>query len=414
MKILIWTQYFWPERFHINEVSLALVALGHEVTILTGKPNYPSGRLFPGYQGWGCQKETHQGLHICRIPLLPRGKGGALGLIANYLSFIASGYLLAPRVLRGKDYDVVFVFAPSPLLQALPAIRFARRNHIPLTLWVQDLWPEALAATGFVKNRSILRLVEFLVRYIYRSSDMILVQSEAFRPSVERLSGGKSAIRFHPNSIMDFAGFCTPSAPAAELCNRIRKSFSVVFTGNIGHAQATETIIDAAERLKSFPDIRFYIVGDGSRASWMKEEITRRGLDNIFMTGPFGRSDMPAVMQAASVLLLTLGSGAVGAQTVPSKLQAYFSAGKPVVASVDGETARILKEAAAGIACRADDGAALAEAIAQIYRLPDAERQELGENGSRYFAAHFSPGRLTGQLVEYLKQSKVLKRSAGK
>ena len=186
MRVLIWTQYFWPENFHINEVALSLLAQGVEVTVLTGKPNYPEGKIFVGYKAIGIQKDKYYGFDVIRIPLWQRGKNSGLGLLINYLSFILSGYLFAPYALRGKKFDVVFVYAPSPLLQALPAIYVAWLKRAPLVLWVQDIWPDALVATGFIKNRWILYMVGLVVRYVYHFSDTILIQSEGFRASVER------------------------------------------------------------------------------------------------------------------------------------------------------------------------------------------------------------------------------------
>ncbi|NWD80778.1 glycosyltransferase WbuB, partial [Pseudomonas reactans] len=152
MRVLVWTQYFWPESFHINHVVEELRAQGAQVTILTGKPNYPGGKIFDGYRSTGIQSEYHDGIEIIRLPLRARGKNSGKGMALNYLSFILSGYFFAPWVLRGRKYDVVFVYAPSPLLQALPAVFVSFAKRAPLVVWVQDIWPETLLATGFIKN----------------------------------------------------------------------------------------------------------------------------------------------------------------------------------------------------------------------------------------------------------------------
>jgi hypothetical protein len=196
MKILLWSQYFWPETFRINELATALTESGLSVTVLTGKPNYPEGTIFPGYRSWGIQRENFAGVDVLRIPMLPRGRCSALRLALNYWSFIAAGFVFAPFVLRGKTFDVVFVYAPSPLLQALPAILLARLKRAPLIVWVQDLWPESLSATGHVRSRFVLGAVEALVRHIYRCADSILIQSEAFRVPVARLV--RDAGKIHP------------------------------------------------------------------------------------------------------------------------------------------------------------------------------------------------------------------------
>ena len=411
MKILIWSQYFWPENFHINEVATALVEEGHEVTVLTGKPNYPGGVIFPGYRAGGTSQETFHGVTVRRIPLLPRQKG-AFRLALNYLSFIASGYVHSGKALSDRQFDVVFAYAPSPLLQVLPAIRFARRAAIPLALWVQDLWPEALEATGFVRNKFLLGLVEGIVRRIYAKSDVILAQSEAF---VERLTpyvDDPQKIIFFPNSVDERQLGHPGSLAANELANAMRACFAVTFTGNIGQAQSAETIVEAAEALRHVEAVRFFIVGAGSRADWIANEAKRRGLSNIVLPGRYPKEDMSVIMQASSILLLTLGSGVVGSYTVPSKLQAYLAMGKPIIASADGEAARVIMDSRSGFACRAEDGGALASAILQMHGLSSSEREEMGRNGQLYLTRHYSLSHLIKRLADILEDSRRKFRSS--
>ena len=200
MNILLWSQYFWPENFRINQLAAALHQSGLQVSVLTGKPNYPEGNVYPGYKTKGIQFERYEGMRVIRMPLVPRGNNSFTRLALNYLSFILSGYMFAPKALRSQKIDVVFVYAVSPLLQTLPAIFIAKLKRAPLVLWVQDLWPESLLATGFVKNRYILQAVEKLVRYIYRNTDSILISSEAFRIPISRLVKEASKIRYYPNA----------------------------------------------------------------------------------------------------------------------------------------------------------------------------------------------------------------------
>lgn len=408
MKILVWTQYFWPEVFHINEVATALAEEGHDVTVLTGKPNYPSGMLFPGYTAIGITDEQMGKVKVRRIPLLPRGKG-AVRLALNYLSFIFSGYAFAGRALKGQAFDVILVYAPSPILQALPALALARKKRLPLALWVQDLWPDALEATGFVRNRHLLWLVERVVRHIYAQCDILLAQSEAFRNRIILQSRDADKVFFLPNSVdpRDMQG--DGSSVAHAWAQEMRGFFAVTFTGNTGHVQSMETLIAAARELASVPDVRFFIFGDGSRLNWMREEIARMGLANVILAGALPRGDMPTVMQASSALLLTLGSGIVGSYTIPSKLQAYLAMGKPIVASADGEAARVVVESESGIVCRAGDGSGLAAAIVQLRAMSKDDHARLGAKGQAYFGQHFcltgAIGRLTILLEESLRRS---------
>jgi glycosyltransferase involved in cell wall biosynthesis len=408
MRLLVFSQYYWPETFGINHLVSSLVREGLQVTVLTGKPNYPDGQVFAGYTALGIQREEHTGAHVVRVPLMPRGNSSSFRLAMNYLSFIVSGYLFAPFALRDKPIDAVFVYAPSPLLQALPAIFLAWLKRAPLIVWVQDLWPESLSATGFIRSRHALGVVEAVVRYIYRHSDLILVQSEAFRAPVSRMVKDAGKIRYFPNSVDPSASpIDVGDSVPAELVAAIRDSFSVVFTGNVGTAQSVEIIVEVADKLRSHPNIRFFIVGSGSREDWLAAEVSRRNLDNIVLTGRLPAAAMPAILAAASALLVTLRDEPIFAYTIPSKVQAYLAAGRPIIASMNGEGARVVVEAGAGIACAAGDKADLAEAVLAMAALTPQERAQLGENGSRYFSEHYEPKKLMEQLIAYLESLRV-------
>lgn len=403
MRVLIWTQYFWPENFRINELVTTLHREGVDVTVLTGKPNYPAGKIFPGYKATGIQREKFSGVEVVRIPLAPRGNGSSQGLLLNYLTFIFSGYFFALFALRRKKFDAVFVYAPSPLLQALPAIFVAWIKGAPLIVWVQDIWPEALQATGIIKNPWLLRLVELAVRYIYRSADSILIQSEAFRPSVERLTGDNRKIRFYPNSSEDFLSSSNAPHRQSEVSAGMGRNFSVVFAGNIGSVQSCSTIISAAKLLQEYPQIRFYLVGSGSQAASIALDIERNNLVNVVMTGQLPPDEMPSIFASASVLLITLADAPSLAATIPSKLQSYLAAGKPIIASMNGEGAKVLRDANAGIVCPADDEGALAGAVRQLYEMSPDERFHLGQNGRQYFKANFDMTVRARELIAHFE-----------
>jgi glycosyltransferase involved in cell wall biosynthesis len=404
VNLLVWSQYFWPEHFRINELVLALRGQGVTVSVLTGKPNYPAGTIFPGYRAGGLMIEDYEGITVRRIPLWPRGYRSAMGLLLNYLSFVISGVLFAPWLLRGQAVDAILVYAPSPLLQTLPAIFCAWIKRAPLILWVQDIWPEAIESTGFIRNRWLLKGVEGVMRLIYRHCDSILIQSEAFRPSVERLAASPEKIRFYPNAAEDWpeAGPVN-SAGTSALAAEMARYFSVVFAGNLGKAQACGTMLKAAERLKSHGDIRFFLIGDGSEAPVLQRIIQERQLDNVIMTGPQPASAMPALLAGSSVLLLSLAGDAALTATIPSKLQTYLTAGKPVLACVTGEAARIVAAADAGLSCPGGDAEALARTVLKLRDLPAERLAEMGANGRAYAKAHFGLGKLTVELIDHIK-----------
>ena len=401
MKVLIWSQYFWPENFLINKLAVDLRAQGMEVTVVTGKPNYPDGQVFPGYKASGIQREEYLGVEVIRIPLYPRGKGSSKGLLLNYLSFIFSGYLFAPIALRGRKFDVVFVYGLSPLLQALPAIYLAWLKNAPMIVYVQDIWPEALQATGFIKNQWVLRLVEVAVRYIYRYSDYILIQSEAFRVSVERLVSNKSKIRFYPNSADHLIDARSLHEHQQQIVSGIQQHFSIVFAGNIGSAQSCETIVSAADLLREHPAIKFYLVGSGCRTESIALDVKARNLSNVVMTGRLLPDVMPTIFSTASILLASLNKDPAISATIPSKLQSYMCAGKPIIASLNGEAARLVIDAQAGFACPAEDAEALAKAVMRLYEMTPDERTQLGMNGRKYFEANFHATLRVRELIDY-------------
>jgi glycosyltransferase involved in cell wall biosynthesis len=401
VRILIVSQYFWPEGFRINEVTRSLVGRGEQVDVLTGKPNYPEGDIHQGYCMWGCDQEQFHGATLSRVPLFPRGKNSRVRLAVNYLSFIVFGLICGPWLKRGRRYDVVFVYGLSPLLLAIPALFLGWLKKAPVVIWVQDLWPQSLSATGYIRKRFILWAVERVVRLIYRHADLLLVQSQEFVEPVRALAGN-TPIKYYPNSVD--GSFAIPATGKTPEVPGLEAAFPVLFAGNIGSAQAVEVIVDAATRLKVHKDIQFVVLGDGSSRELMLQQVKERGLDNLHLPGRFPVETMPGFMQKAAALLVTLADREIFAATVPNKVQAYMAAGRPIIACLPGEGARLVTEARAGVAVRAEDGAALAESVLRLYRMSEAERDEMGRNGRAYFHEHFDHEKLVDQLIDQLRE----------
>lgn len=401
MRVLILSQYFWPETFRISEVATVLRDAGCEVTVLTGQPNYPDGEIFEGYSAYAVATSQYEGLEVFRVPIVPRGRGSALRLALNYISFVVSAAVFGSWHLRRRPVDAILVFAPSPILQAIPAIWLARLKGACLLIWVQDLWPQSLSATGFVKNDAVLKAVAAVVRWIYRKNDCLLVQSEAFIAPVQEMAG-KTPVRYHPNPGDLFSlGEENLGSPF-----ELGKGFNVVFTGNLGTVQALDTVLQAAVLLRGELDIFFVLVGSGSRSAWLESEIVRLGLENVRLTGRFPPSGMPAIMGRASALLVSLVRSPIMSQTVPSKVQAYLSAGKPVIAALDGEGARIIAEAGAGVTCPAEDPQALADAVRRLRDMPEEQRNQMGKNAVQFYQNNFEPRMLAKRLLDILTETK--------
>ena len=399
LRVLIVSQYFWPEDFRINDLAATLAEKGVEVEVLTGKPNYPEGRPFPDYRVGGYQREEWRGATVHRVPLFPRGQRSAARLALNYLSFVFFGCVVGAWKLRKHPFDVIFVYGTSPILQAIPALLIGWLKKKKVVVWVQDLWPESLEATGYVKNPIALGMMKSVVRGIYRHSDLLLVQSKAFIPRVEAMAGG-TPVTYYPNSV-DPAFGAPPSGELPAIA-ALDAGFCVLFAGNVGVGQAVEVIVEAATLLRDQPGISFVVLGNGSRWDWMQEQVHARQLTNLHLPGRFPVKAMPGLMQKAAALLVTLADEPIFAETVPNKVQAYMASGKPILACLNGEGARrIQDEARAGLAVPAENGAALAAAVLGLFHMPLAERDIMGARGRSYFRENFDHDRLTDQLIDH-------------
>jgi len=403
VRILIVSQYFWPESFRINDLALGLKERGHVVTVLTGMPNYPSGRLFSGYGLFSPSNDDFHGMPVHRVPLIPRGKGQRYRLAMNYLSFAFSASLLAPFRCRG-DFDLIFVYEPSPITVGLPALLLKKLKHAPIMFWVQDLWPESLSATGAARSRWLLRWVAKMVRFIYQRCDRILVQSEGFIPNVTSMGADAQHVTYFPNwaeAVYQPVEVDTLAPERAEMPD----GFRVLFAGNIGAAQSFETLLAAAEQLMPQADIHWVILGDGHRKAWLEEQIAARGLkDRVHLLGRQPVEAMPRYFALADALLVSLRRDPIFALTIPSKVQSYLACAKPILAALDGEGARAVREAGAGLTSPAEDATALAESVLQLYQMKPERRAMMGRNGRSYFEANFERDSLLDRL-EVLMQA---------
>ncbi len=402
MKILILSQYFWPETFIINDIARILDEQGHEVLIATGKPNYPAGKILDGYDNLKIQREKYLNkIDIVRVPVYPRRNGSGISLTLNYISFLLAGLVCFPWILRKKEFDAIFVFAPSPILQAIAAIPLKWLKKAKLVLWIQDLWPESLSATGFIKNKTLLKSIGLLVQIIYKYCDLLLVQSAAFIEPVSRYAN-KDKITYYPNSIALTSSLNEKAILPTELINILENNFCIVFAGNLGTAQALDIIVQTAVRLKIDPEIRIVLVGSGSRLDWLKCQKKFLELDNLVLPGRFPMELMPQIFARASALLVSLTDTEIFAHTIPSKIQAYLAAGRPIIASINGEGARIIQEAQAGFTSPAEQVEPLVNNIQHLKRLSVSDRSSMGANGRAYFDAHFDMTKQVHSLVKLL------------
>jgi colanic acid biosynthesis glycosyl transferase WcaI len=404
MHILVISQYFWPENFRINDLVSDFVERGHRVTVLTGVPNYPEGRVFDDYQKNPSAFLSYLGARVIRVPMTARGSG-VISLLLNYFTYALSASLLGSWRLRRESIDVIFVYEPSPVTVGIPGALMRRLLGAPLVFWVLDLWPETLKAVGVIQSRSGLGLVALLVRWIYRRCDLILAQSKSFIPQIRAYSDLSKRVEYFPSWAESLFGAGFEASAAPEVPSQ-SGAFTVMFAGNIGEAQDFPSILNAAELLSvSHPHIRWIIVGDGRLGDWVSQEVKRRNLEsNVFLLGRFPVERMPSFFLSADALLVTLKSEPIFAMTIPGKLQSYLASGKPIVAMLDGEGARLLQESGAGIAAPSGDAAKLAAAVVSVSEMPEPERALMGRNGAELYAQEFERNTLLDRLELWMKQ----------
>lgn len=401
MHILLVSQYFFPETFRVNDLVQGLLEQGHRVTVFTGIPNYPAGKFFLGYSWKGPLKETYHGATVYRCPLIPRGNGGGLRLALNYLSFAALGCLTIPFFCRER-YDAIFVYQLSPVTAALPGVLMKLLRRVPLVHYVQDSWPESLVATGAIRSPLILGAMSKLVGAIYSVCDLILVQSRLFVDHVVKVGGSSEKVTYFPNWAEDFY---VPSAQGSypEVAGEFPPGFVILFAGNLGKAQSLETILEAAEHTREFPDIHWVLVGDGRERVNFETELRARQLsDRVHLLGRREPEQMPSYFAEADVLLVTLRDEEIFAMTVPSKVQTYMACERPILGALNGEGASVIEESGCGKSCPAGDGKALAALAIEMSLSSPEERTEMGRRGGDYCKTRFGRQSLLDQLESFL------------
>lgn len=409
MNILVVSQYFWPENFRINDLVSEFVRRGHKVTILTGVPNYPSGYIFPEYKNAPSNFTEFSGAAIIRVPLITRGRGGAVRLLMNYISFVVSAIFYGGWRLRRKKYDSIFVYEPSPVTVCLPAIFFKKIKRAPIVFWVLDLWPETLMAVGVVKSRILIRLIGLLVSYIYNNCELILAQSHAFIDNISIYCNNPKKIKYFPSWAEDSFSESGIQSATNVPTSLSEEMFTIMFAGNIGEAQDFPSILRAAEILKSNKNIRWLIVGDGRLADWVKNECHSRGLEqNIIMLGRHSLDKMPSFYSQADVLLVSLKDENIFSMTIPGKVQSYLASAKPILGMLNGEGAKIINVSGAGYTCNAGDSDALACIVEKMISLSKVKRDEMGRLGKKYYQDEFEKKVLINRLDIWLNEVEYL------
>lgn len=398
MKILIVSQYFYPENFKVNDIAFDFVKKGHDVTVLTGKPNYPNGRFFEGYSFLGKKKEIINGVNVIRVPLFPRFNCSGKYLAINYLSFLFFTFFAIHFRVKGK-FDVIFSHLPSPLTSAIPGVWLKRKFKAPLVLWVLDLWPESVSANSNIKGGFLIRQLKKVINYIYKNSDKILVSSNNFKTSiVKNFNVAEDKVDYFPNWAEDvFTQTHTNNLEIPDL----PKGFNVMFAGNLGDSQDFEAVLNAAELTKE--SVNWVLVGDGRKAGWIKNQKQERQLDNVYLLGRFPLETMPVFFEKSDAMLVSLKDDPTFALTIPAKVQAYMASKKIILAMLNGEGKDLVNESGTGFAVSAGDFKNLAKTAIKIKALTQDERVAIEKVSKDYYNNHFSKDFLFEKLDKTFK-----------
>jgi glycosyltransferase involved in cell wall biosynthesis len=401
MKVLIVTQYFYPENFKSNDMAFELKKRGHQVTVLTGIPNYPEGKIYDGYGFFKTRKQIIDGVEIIRALLMPRGKGGGIRLFINYFSWAFFASLKARKISSSKKFDAIIVHEPSPITQFYPALVVKKRQKTPIYFWVMDLWPESLEIAGGIKNKFILNFFTKMVQKFYKESEKILITSKGFKKSILEKGDFEDKIHYFPNWAEDTISFGNKEFPIPTL----PEGFKVMFAGNIGEAQDMDSIMMAALRLKQNKNIKFILVGDGRKMPFVQDFIKNNNLEEtVYTVGRYPVEAMASFFDAADVLLVSLKDDPIFNLTVPAKVQAYMSSGKPIIAMLNGEGAETIIEANCGFAVPAGNSDKLAEIINQASQMTKEHLLSLGENGKKFYETHYKMEECISNLEKIISQ----------
>ena len=398
MRLIIVSQHFFPDTFRVNDIAFALRERGHAVRVVTGLPDYDTGAVPPAYRRFRKRREAVRGVEVTRLPTARRRRG-AFWRFVNYASFALEGWLYACFMRRGAPADAVISYQTSPVSQAIPANRLARRFRCPYLLYCLDLWPESMKAWGVGERSLIYRAVSRVSGRIYRSADLLAVCSQPFARYLTDTHGvkpermrylpqhceelyGQSACQYEENGVMDF-----------------------VFAGNLGAAQDAACILRAVALLRDVNGFHVHIVGGGSELDTLYNMSDGLGVrERVTFHGRQPLERMPEYYRLADAFLLTLAGGCFVGQTLPGKLQSYMAAGKPVAAAVDGAAAELLAETGCGLRAPASDARGLADRMTQL--MADAPRaRAMGEKGRAYFERHFRREVFLDRLEELIRET---------
>lgn len=387
MKILVVCQYYYPEPFRHPDICEELVKCGHEVTVVTGLPNYPMGEIYEGYRKGEKRDEVLNGVKVHRCFTIGR-KQGVLYRFLNYYSYVISSVSYVKKM--REQFDIVFVNQLSPVMMAEAGIAYKKKHHVPLVLYCLDLWPVSMVAGGVCKKSLIYRFFKGTSDRIYKQVDKLLITSRSFAEYFES-EFGITDTEYLPQYA---EAIFTP-----EQCQKKEDDYiDLMFAGNVGAAQSVDTIIKAAQLTADISNLRWHIVGDGSEINKLK--AVAKGINQVIFHGRRSLEEMPKYYAMADAMLVTMQKDPVLSMTLPGKVQTYMAAGKPIIGAIDGEASIVITDAACGVCGPTEDAEKMAENVRAFMKM---DRELLGRNAREYYDEHFKKQMFINKLEIFLK-----------
>lgn len=391
MKLLFVCQSYYPEQFKITDIAESMVDLGHDVTVLTGLPNYPKGKIYPGYRWFKNRRQLINGVKIKRAWLIARGKS-KIRLFINYVSFFIAASILS--LFDNDNYDAVICYQLSPITMAIPAIIQKKRKKIPFLLYCLDLWPESVYAGGIRSDSFIYRVVKRFSIWIYKQANKIVVSSPSFESY------------FH-----NVIGIQEPIEPLFNYAEEIFKPVEVksntgvtnlYFAGNLGNMSSVITILKAANHLRDNSSIQFHIVGDGTQREYLEQYVRDHSLSNVKMYGHISLEEMPHIYHQADAMIITLTNNPIISYTIPNKVQSYMAMGKPIIGAINGAVNEIIETSGCGYCAPAEDWVGLSRVIVDFSHSSMDQRMKMAQNSLEYYEENFSKTIFFERITDYL------------
>lgn len=395
MKILVFSQYFYPENFRINALCQELVQRGHEVSVVTGYPQYPIGRIYDGY-GFDLPYEPEwNGVKIHRVPVHPRGKG-LLGMLRNTVDYVVQ----AERWVKEcrERFDAVYVFEVSPVTVGLPAVAYKKKFHVPMFFNLQDLWPENVEEVLGIRFAPLTWWINRIVDKIYSASNRILCTSNGFVDNLRQRGVAEEKLVFWPQFCPEpeLDGMEKPEAYTEDKCN-------IVFAGNLGDAQGLDLVVDAARELTG-SGIRWHLVGDGRARQRLEQKVQEYGLqEDVIFHGRVDTREADRYVHFADCAYLSFWNNKIFNMTLPAKLQTYLACGTPILAAAGGESAALIGKNGLGFVCTPEKDALVATAK-QVAAMSSADRETMSRKARNYYKTHFTMDRLVTDLEKMMKE----------